>query len=86
MKLYGNKTSSFVSVTESAFTSESIILESPKFPVTFEGKDIKLQFFNLDEALSLDEEEKEENESTFGPVVVESKTIIKVNPGTTHND
>ena len=69
-----------MSVTESAFTGESIILQSPKFPVTFEGKDIKLQFFNLDE------EEKEENESTFGPVVVESKTIIKVNPGATHYD
>ena len=69
-----------MSVTESTFAGKSIIIQRPKFPVIFEGKDIKLQFFNLDE------EEKEENESTFGPVVVESKTIIKVNPGATHNE
>ena len=67
-----------MSGTENTFTDESSIIQRPKFPVTFEGKDIKLQLFNPDD------QGKKENESALGPVVV--KTIIKVNPGTTHND
>ena len=83
LKFYGSRSSSFVSESESTFNRESIIVHNPTLPVIFEGKEIELKFSHLVEEDILEEEE---DESTFGPTVVESQSIIKVNHGATDDD
>ena len=81
MSFYGSRSSSIFSEAESDFKRESIIVQSP-LPVIFEGKEIELKFSNLTEENEDDfDDDSEEDETAFGPVVVQSKSIIKVNPG-----
>ena len=64
-----------MSEAESDFNRES---KSPKLPVIFEGKEMVLRFNESD---VFDDEMEEEEESAFGPIVVHSVSIVKVNPG-----
>ena len=68
-----------MSEAESDFNRESIIVQSPKLPVIFEGKEMDLRFSTLNDVF--DDEIEEEEESVFGPIVVHSVSIVKVNPG-----
>jgi hypothetical protein len=76
LSFYGSRT---LSEAESDFNRESIIVQSPKLPVIFEGKEMDLRFSTLNDVF--DDEIEEEEESVFGPIVVHSVSIVKVNPG-----
>ena len=78
LSFYGSRT---LSEAESDFNRESIIVQSPKLPVIFEGKEMDLRFSTLNESDVFDDEIEEEEESAFGPIVVHSVSIVNVNPG-----
>ena len=68
--------SSSLTESESEWRSESIIIQNPKLPVIFEGKEVELKFLELNE-------ESEYEESEFGPDdndddALESQAIVKV--------
>ena len=83
LKFYGSRSSSFVSESGSSVNRESVIVQNPTLPVILEEKEMELKLSNVVEEDILEEEE---DESTFGPTVVESKSIIKVNHGATDSD
>ena len=81
LNFYGSRSSSFVSESGSSVNCESIIVQNPTLPVILEEKEMELKLSNV-----VEEDEEEEDETTFGPTVVESKSIIKVNHGATDSD
>ena len=84
LTFHSNRTSSILSEAESEFNRESIIIQSPNLPVIFEGQEIELRFSNLEEVSESDDDFDEE-ETTLGPTFVESKSVVKVNPGAIDN-
>ena len=72
-----------MSEAESDFKRESIIVQSPTLPVIFEGKEMDLRFSTVNEDAIFSDDSEEEEESAFGPTVVHSVSIVKVNPGAT---
>ena len=61
-------------------------MQSP-LPVIYEGKEIELTFSKLtEENEDVMYDDSEEEESVFGPPVVESSMTIKANPGAISDD
>ena len=75
LSFYGSRT---LSEAESDFNR---VVRIPELPVIFEGKEMDLRFSTLNESDEFDDEIEEEEESAFGPIVVHSVSIVKVNPG-----